>query len=242
MALTKIYEDRGLNVKYLCFDDSQPPELIKGLKLPTLDLTLETSVPIYLEMKLKSRNIANWIASSRFFKSIFNILPSLGNMVYLGHLVDMLEKNPSLHVVVDSPSSGHAMAMFQATDLWYEIFQHGLLAKDITRMKNFFSGQNNFAITVVSLPTEMSLQESLELTNQIRKSQPNYAIDQVTNNVLSLNEIVKTHELPDFIEKKTLIEQQLLADITYPLQMIPHYSKNHMQEIITDIVKSHGRQ
>lgn len=235
MALTLIRKKQKLNVRYLCFKDKQRKSLVDHLSLPELQMSIDDSVLIYLEMKLKSKSIAKLIASSSFFKALFNMLPSLADMVFLGHIIDMLEKDPSLHIIMDSPSSGHAMSLFQSTDLWHSIFKTGPLVKDIERMKRFMSKPGNFAINVITLPTDMSIQESSELIKQIKDSSLCEPV-QAINNILSLNQSLAEANLPDFLQNKMKIEDNLIDKISVPVVKIPHVIGENSEEVIKGLV------
>ena len=70
---------------------------------------------IYVARKLGSKMIAKWVSEAPFFKALFNILPSLGMMITLGHIIDQLEKNPKRTFVLDAPATGHTLALFNST-------------------------------------------------------------------------------------------------------------------------------
>ena len=98
-----------------------------------------------------------------FLVALFSILPSLGSMILLGHYIKELENDPDLVIVLDSPATGHAKSMIEATYNFKDIFRAGVLVQDIHRMHQFLHSEDNVKCIVCSLPTEMSLQEASEL-------------------------------------------------------------------------------
>ena len=64
------------------------------------------------------------------------MIPGLGQMILLGDLVTQLESDPDLTIVLDSPSSGHAITMFESPDNYKEMLKKGLLVQDIDKIKN----------------------------------------------------------------------------------------------------------
>ncbi|MEC7181369.1 MAG: hypothetical protein VXW15_01550, partial [Bdellovibrionota bacterium] len=93
-------QKEGVNVAYFNFDQTQPKKLISRLKVPTINQTTEESAAIYIQNKLGSKTIANWILKTTFFKSLLNITPSIGYMISLGHIINRLEEDPSLTIVI----------------------------------------------------------------------------------------------------------------------------------------------
>jgi anion-transporting ArsA/GET3 family ATPase len=135
MAFTKFLESKKINVKYNCFHQNPETSLESALALPTINIKIESSAEVYIGRKLNSTTIAAWIMKTHFFKALFQMIPGLGHMILLGHLIDELEKDPTLVIVLDSPASGHALTMFESTSNFKTIFKTGLVVKDIDRMQ-----------------------------------------------------------------------------------------------------------
>ena len=142
MAMTKHLEALGLNPKYNSFFQDPDRSLWKKLNLPVLDIDLNTSAEMYIGRKLNSKTIASWIMKTHFFKSLFQMIPGLGHMILLGHIIDDLEKDPKLIIVLDSPASGHALTMFESSSNFKKIFRAGMIVKDIDKMHAFLSAEN----------------------------------------------------------------------------------------------------
>ena len=163
LALTKFLEGEGVNVAYFNFDQSQPQKIISLLQVPTISQTTEESAQIYIEGKLGSRTVANWILKTTFFKSLLNITPSIGYMISLGHIINRLENDPSLTIVIDAPASGHTLSLFNSTHNFKEMFKVGPLVEDIYKMHNFLKKSENIKVCILCLPNIMNVQEALEL-------------------------------------------------------------------------------
>ena len=95
------------------------------------------SAETYIAKKLSSEMVAGWIMKTPFFKSLFNMIPGLGMMILLGHIIEKLQNDPDLHIVMDSPSSGHAITMFESSHNFKEMFGKGMIVDDINRMHQF---------------------------------------------------------------------------------------------------------
>ena len=238
MAAAKELKAQNINVLYVCFNDNQANDLVSELNIDHYNLVLQESVLTYLEMKIKSKSAASWISDSSFFKAIFNMLPSLGDMILLGQMIDLLENDPTLHLVVDSPSSGHALALFETTDLWFTIFKKGLLVDDIKRMQNFLNDENNLKVTIITLPTQMSLEESSELKQKLEQKNIKN-LNLIINDAYSHNKELANEDLPHFLNEKVRIEKNLITQFTKdnPLPIVPHFLTDTMTETIISINK-----
>ncbi|MFA6236773.1 MAG: hypothetical protein WC635_05545 [Bacteriovorax sp.] len=236
MAFTKYLQRRGVNVKYNCFHQNPEKELEAAIALPSIDINVEKSAEIYIGRKLKSPTVASWIMKTHFFKSLFQMIPGLGHMILFGHLIDELEKDPSLVIVLDSPASGHALTMFESTSNFKTIFKSGLVVKDIDRMQNFLSGPDNLKTHVVTLATELSLSEALDLKNELDNNLP----DTEAHTDLLVNDSFKKFfelsnvddsALPPFLAQKIALEK----DIVSQYFTLPHIDHDDMPKIVMDL-------
>ena len=210
LAFTKYLKSLDKKVQYNSFDQESNKDLSDVFGLSRLDLNLDESIEEYMGRVLNSKMIASWIMKTPFFRSLFNMLPGLGHLILLGHVIDRLESDPDLIVVLDSPSSGHALTMLQATHNFKEIFGTGLLVKDIDRMHNFLLEKNNLKTNILTLPSLMAVSEAIDLKESIEKL--NYKeIDIILNNYLPENEclVSNTEEIPEFLQKKIKLESEV---------------------------------
>lgn len=236
MAFTKYLQKSGVNVKYNCFHQNPEKELEAAILLPTLEARVEASAEVYIGRKLKSATIASWIMKTHFFKALFQMIPGLGHMILFGHLIDELQKDPSLVIVLDSPASGHALTMFESTSNFKAIFQSGLVVKDIDKMQNFLSGPNNLKTHVVALATELAISEALDLKNELDNNLPDTEAhtDLIVNDsfkkFFDLNNINES-DLPPFLVQKVALEKEIVAK--YP--SMPHIDQASTPKIIMEL-------
>jgi arsenite-transporting ATPase len=237
MSFTKQLQREGRQVLYYCFYQLPEKQLWDALKLPVLELELEKSAEIYIAKKLNSKTIASWIMLTHFFKSLFQILPALGHMILLGHIIDELEKNPELIIVLDSPASGHALTMFESSTNFKNIFKTGLIVKDIERMQNFLNTEANIATYIIANPTDLAMTEARELQKELNENckENTKACSIIINNsyqkFFDLYHL-ETNDLPDFIQSKLNAEQEMhLSSITFP-----HLTTNIPEELVRQLM------
>lgn len=186
---------------YICFDQLVDHQFSRELNIQIRDLKLIESAEIYMGQKLKSKTVANWIATTQFFNSLLNMLPSFGQLILLGHLIDDLIQNPNWHFIVDSPSSGHTMTMIESMRNFRQIFAHGILIKDIDKMEKFLRDQNLTQVIIGSLPMEMAIEEALELKHFFHQNSINHT-KLVVNECLHLSPSLTQSDIPGFLKNK----------------------------------------
>lgn len=236
MAFTKYLQKAGVNVKYNCFHQHPEKALEAAIELPTIEINIDKSAEIYIGRKLNSTTIASWIMKTHFFKSLFQMIPGLGHMILFGHLIDEMEKDPSLVIVLDSPSSGHALTMFESTSNFKTIFKSGLVVKDIDRMQNFLSGANNLKTHVVTLATELSLSEALDLKNELDNNLPDteahtdLLVNDSFKKFFELNNIDEK-DLPPFLIQKIELEKNIVSQYF----TLPHINHGDTPKVVMDL-------
>jgi len=233
LALSRLLHKNGKKVQYTAFDHEADKELLNNLEVPFFDTTIEKSCEKYIGLKLKSLTIAKWIMRTPFFSALFSILPSLGSMILLGHFIKELEDDRDLVLVLDSPSTGHAKAMIEATNIFKEIFRAGVLVEDIHRMHSFLHNPTNVKSYICSLPTEMSIQEAGELKSfMLKKELKNTSL--VLNNFISENDAKETSL--SFLKQKINSEKEILGYF-HESHAFEILLKKHFKHDQIDIIK-----
>lgn len=237
LSLAKKLSQKGVKVLYNSFDQEEQSALCNQLNIPFVHFDLIDSAKTYMGKKLNSELIANWIMKTPFFKSLFNMIPGLGHMILLGHIIDLLESDPELTIVLDSPSSGHALTMFESSHNFKEIFGSGLLVEDIKRMHDFIYKKDILKNLIISLPTKMALNESIEVIEHLKNLN-------FTNTHLIANDclspVLETEEvLPSFLQIKKDLELSVINEFDGKLlEKVPHCLAPNFKEVITELSNS----
>ena len=240
MSVAKyLKEEDGREVLYNSFDQPLQESLLKELDIPSFKLCMDTSAKEYIGKKLHSETVAGWIMKTPFFSSLFNMLPGLGHMILLGHIINKLEENPKLTIVIDSPSSGHAITMFESPLNFRDMFRSGLIVNDIDRMEDFLFKQDHLQVIIAALPTLMATQEASDLAQELKERNVRNPIF-ILNDLLTLNGAVQSSpkdELPDFIKSKCDLENEVKTTLSNEWYSIPHFSESQNKALVLEITK-----
>ncbi|MAF78629.1 MAG: hypothetical protein CME63_13065 [Halobacteriovoraceae bacterium] len=254
MAFAKYLKDSdSRKVLYNSFDQPLPEGLLKELSIPYFKLCMDTSAKEYIGKKLHSETVAGWIMKTPFFSSLFNMLPGLGHMILLGHIINMLEEDPELTIVIDSPSSGHAITMFESPLNFRDMFRTGLIVNDIDRMEDFLFKNKHLQVLIAALPTLMATQEAKDLAVELEQRNVKDPLF-ILNDLLHLNSAVQNSqntnedhsqnndELPQFIKEKCKLELEVLKELDQSWNPIAHFSETNNKNLVTAIVHylNHG--
>ncbi len=234
LAACRALIGEGKSVLYNSFDVTHPSEVV-DLKIPFFDLDLEQSATEYMGRKLHSETVAHWIMKTPFFNALFSMIPGLGQMILLGHILDRLENDPDLHIVLDSPASGHTLSMFESTHNFHEMFKSGILADDIKHMHKLLSDPNFLSLNVVELPTQMAVQEGRELAAQLVAIGLHAPAHWLNSSMVENAQIKASprESLPPFLESRVKAEEELRDEFHFD-HVIPHVAAADFSEVIVE--------
>ncbi len=201
-------------------------------------LDLEECAKGYIERRLNSSMIAGWIVKTPFFRALVNMIPGFNYLIYLGKILEMGKDNPNLIVILDAPASGHALTMVESTTNFQHIFESGVIFEDTHKMLSRLNDPNYTKIHVVSLASQMSWQEAIELKSGIEQRSPVEVSITVNNCLWPLVE-QNLSDLPPGLKLKALNEKELLQDhAPEMLCVLPHSLESFSQGIEMDLVGS----
>lgn len=223
LALTKYLNSKGVKAKYLNFStssldqggkkenqkqDNQEIQTAKKLHLPFEALNLYDCSSEYVGKKMKSKTIGKWVVKTPFFRALLSMIPGFNYLIYLGKALEDLNSDPELTYVLDSPSSGHALTMLEATKNFGEIFQSGALFEDTQKMINLLESEDFTQINILTLPTLLALNEATQLESELAKLSrvPSKIF---CNNSFRFIEGIEQIELPQFLQTRLETEREI---------------------------------
>ncbi len=208
-ALTLALQNKKKKIFYVAFDQTTDTKTCRDLKIPFFvqvqkDITLE-----YVTDKLGSRIVANWILETAFFKALYQMLPGIIYLILISDILKRLEEDQNLHIVLDLPSSGHALTLFEAPHNFKALFERGPLFEDLKRIQRDLLNPKETKLYICSLATELSYNEAQELKEQLIElevSEPEI----IFNNSLAALDLDEK-KLPPILKKKVKQENKVLT-------------------------------
>ena len=141
-------------------------------------------------------------------------------------------------VVLDAPASGHALTMVESTTNFQNIFESGIIFDDTRKMLSRLNDPDYTKIHVVSLPSQMSWQEAIELKSGLKERTPVDVHITVNNCLYPLVE-QNLKDLPSGLREKALNEKRIIEEHQSEMQCIlPHSLGINSKTVELDLVGS----
>ena len=129
----------------------------------------------WLRYQLKSSALAGLLGGSRIFQYLTAAAPGVDELVTIGKVWDLaqLERRvggtrPYDLAIVDSPATGHGVALLRAPRTYAQIARVGPIAKQARSIHNFLADPRTTGVLAVALPEEMPVNETIDLRAGLR--------------------------------------------------------------------------
>ena len=214
----------GRRVLLADFEGGRPEQFCRELAIPYSRFELFPNLQQYIALKLHSDLLARWIAESEFIRTLVDVVPGMSYLIHMGKLVHLLREDRQLAIVLDSPSSGHAMVMLECFKNYRQIFRSGILFNDITQMEQLVA--DTLRTIICHTPTQLSLSEGHELKRHL--STLSFDDTQMLlNGLLSLN----GQQLPPYLLQRTQLEGELRREYCRDWKTIPYLTDSDRDKI-----------
>ena len=153
-------------VLWIAFEDplKSPGELNRlGPNLWHLNCESSRAFEEYVTMKFSVPLLTKIFLQNKLIKYLAKAAPGIHELVLIGKVWH--ERLNYDHVIVDMPSTGYGLAMFQSTQNFATLFRGGPINRDAEQMLETFRNPQVCGQLIVSLPEEMPLRESMELSD-----------------------------------------------------------------------------
>jgi len=141
--------------------------------ISTVNIDPRHALEEYALMVVKVRAIYQAVFENRVVRFFLRAVPSLAETLMLGKILHEArsEKDGKPRwdlVVVDAPATGHAVQLLGVPKALLDTVPAGPLRRDAEWMQALLVDPARTAVTVVSLPEEMPVAETIELDRQVR--------------------------------------------------------------------------
>jgi hypothetical protein len=155
---------RGEKVLWITLEDpTRPAGELKKISphLWELNCDFTEAFEEYAAMKIGATRLTQLFLKNKLIRYLAKAAPGVHELVLLGKI--WFERTRYNHVIVDMPSTGYGLALFQSTDNFSKLFKTGPLYKDAESMLESFRTPDSAGHLIIALPEETPLRESLEL-------------------------------------------------------------------------------
>jgi anion-transporting ArsA/GET3 family ATPase len=159
---------QGKRVLWATFaDPTLPAHELQEVRPGLFHINCEASLAFeeYAAMKIGVAGLARIFLQNKVMRYLSKAAPGIHELVLLGKV--WYEREHYDHVVVDMPSTGYGLAMFNSAKNFSELFKGGPIHRDSEAMLVSFRDPNVCGQLIVSLPEEMPLRESIELSQYL---------------------------------------------------------------------------
>jgi anion-transporting ArsA/GET3 family ATPase len=129
----------------------------------------------YTQSHVKSSLISKYITSSRLFEYLSGATPGLKEIMTLGRLwrweTSRNKDGSPVYdiIIVDSPATGHALNLLRLPKTLIDMIRVGPIVSQVKILHTLLKDQTRTALTLVSLPEELPINESVELMASARE-------------------------------------------------------------------------
>ncbi len=172
-AIAVALAEKGLKTLWVTLEDpTRPAGELSEISpwLWHLNCDFYKSFEEYASLKIGTAPLTRLFLGNKLVRYMAKAAPGIHELVILGKI--WFERLHYSHVVVDLPSTGYGLAMFQSTQNFIKLFQGGPLHRDAQAMLDTFQSPLATSHLILSLPEEMPLRESLELNHYLKQIFP----------------------------------------------------------------------
>ena len=141
--------------------------------LSTVVITPHEAMREYGLMVLKFRTIYDAVFENRVVRYFLQVIPSLAELVMLGKVLHEVRAREGGRprwdlVILDAPATGHAVQLLRVPSALLDTVPAGPLRSDARWMQDLLVDPEVTALSIVTLPEEMPVNEAIELDAQVR--------------------------------------------------------------------------
>jgi anion-transporting ArsA/GET3 family ATPase len=130
----------------------------------------------WLRYQLHSSALAGLLGGSRIFQYLTAAAPGVDELVTIGKVWDLAQLERRVGgtraydlAIVDSPATGHGLALLRAPRTYASIARVGPIAKQANIIHEFVTNPHCTGVVAVALPEEMPVNETIDLRAGLRE-------------------------------------------------------------------------
>jgi Mrp family chromosome partitioning ATPase len=141
--------------------------------ISTVNVNPHDAMREYALMVVKFRTIYEAVFENRVVRFFLRAVPSLSELVMLGKILHEVRAEEAGRprwdlVVLDAPATGHAVQLLRVPAALHDTLPPGPMRRDTEWMRDLLVEPSVTALSIVTLPEEMPVNEAIELDAQVR--------------------------------------------------------------------------
>ncbi len=137
-------------------------------RLQWVNFTPEQALETYAMRLLKLRTVYRAVFEQKAVRRFLKVVPSLAEILMLGHLRFLVEQDAADLVVLDAPSTGPGALMLEAPQAVIETSPPGPLRDGASWIRELLDDRRACAINLVVLAEELPVSEAIDLYHRLR--------------------------------------------------------------------------
>ncbi len=181
-AIAQCLADENKKTLWVTFEDPTRPQgerIHVSKNLWHVNCEASLAFEEYIGLKIGVPRLTKIFLQNKVMRYLSKASPGIHELVLLGKV--WYERQFFDRVIIDMPSTGYGLAMFQSTANFARLFSGGPIHHDAEAMLETFRDPEQTSHVIVSLPEEMPLVESLELQdyllNLFPKNPPTFIVN-----------------------------------------------------------------
>jgi anion-transporting ArsA/GET3 family ATPase len=138
-------------------------------RLWAMAMDTEASLKQYLSLQLKVPLVARIGPVAKMFDFVASAAPGVREIVTVGKLCWEVKERHYDFIVVDASATGHILGQLSAPQAINQLVQVGLVRQQTDWMLDILQDPATTGLVVVATPSEMPVNETLELTARLRQ-------------------------------------------------------------------------
>jgi len=184
-----------------------PTPVAPGVSVMSMDT--EASLREYLKVSLRIPLAGRIGPLAKAFDFVATAAPGVREILTVGKLCWEVREGHYDLVVVDAPASGHVVSQLGAPQAINDLVKVGQIRSQTDWMLELLSDPRRTGVIPVTIPEEMPVSETLELTERIERETSAAVVAVIVNKVLP--ELFSTREEAIFEELRTPANLEVIA-------------------------------
>lgn len=247
-AIAKLLSESGHRTLWVQFDDPLFPKALNP-QFSYLHCDPLDSFSEYVHRKIPLKPLVDLFIKNRLVRYLAHIAPGIRELVMIGKIWN--ESKIFDHVVVDMPSTGHALTVFQSVKNFSTLFKGGSVHDDTVKIIEALGDPSYCGLLIVALPEEMPLREGLDFQEKISSFYPNNPPGFIVNRIFpgtpeesfpptaeSALDSPFAKDLNEFVEKRVILEEKNLEIWTrsgISFSRVPYFEPQSFENLLTHV-------